>query len=256
MGLKDFLKNQGFIQDSPKESSNKDDNKTTAVSTPVAPTFFPMDNDAATEKNNEPSFVTPLPEKSDTNFNISTTNNKPDEAFIKYFEEELDKVNLVGNDYLEFRKLLLNTQAKMANKGSVNPELVLQIVMSSFEAQGLTKAKLVETAQFYKDALNKKTDEFIVGARSEKNNQLQKRQDKLQAHEQKINYLQQQIQDLTIKKKQMEDEMNKERTQLDVDKTMGQEGIIKIERAEKMIQIARDYMVNTIDNDIQKIQTL
>jgi hypothetical protein len=49
--------------------------------------------------------------------------------------------------------------------------------------------------------------------------------------------------------------MNKEKTQMEVDKSLGKEGIDKIERAEHLISLAHDYITASIDTDIQLLQT-
>ena len=97
---------------------------------------------------------------------------------------------------------------------------------------------------------------FLKGAAAEKSNQLQKRQSVLQAHTDAIQQIQQQIQQLELQKRQLEDSMNKEKTQMEVDKTLGQEGIAKIERAERLIAQAHEYMQSAIDADIKRLQSV
>jgi len=62
----------------------------------------------------------------------------------------------------------------MAAKGVAAPEVVLQAVLMSFEAQDISPAKLIDAARHYKDIITQKNDDFLKGAASEKNNQLQK----------------------------------------------------------------------------------
>ena len=50
--------------------------------------------------------------------------------------------------------------------------------------------------------------------------------------------------------------MNKEKTQMEVDKTLGKEGIEKIEKAERLISLAHDYIQSTIDTDIKRLQSV
>lgn len=261
MGLKKFLKDNGFIEDEaegkvkePRDSSTK---KQPAPADAV-PSFFPVteftSNASAKnseESTSEPSFVAPLQQ--------STNEQMPgalDPAFVKFFEDELVKANLPGPDYFEFRQLLMKTQQKMASKGVVAPEVILQTVIMSFDAQDISPAKLVEAAQHYKDALKQKNDNFLKGAETEKNNQLQKRQTVLQLHEENIRKIQQQIQQLELQKQQLNESLNKEKTQMDIDKTLGKEGIEKIERAERLISLAHNYIQSTIDADIKRLQSM
>lgn len=257
MGLKNFLKQQGFIQEDPEEKAHNEVSGQAAAKTPAnnTPVIFPVyptgasvpsgDSQLATD----PSFVAPLQQ-------TGTTSELPDATFVKFFEDELAKANIPGPDYFEFRQLLLKTQQKMAAKGIVAPEVVLQAVLTSFEAQEILPAKLVETARRYKEVIQQKKDDFIKGAEAEKGNQLQKRQTVLQTHDDSIKKLQQQLQQVELQKKQLEDALNKEKTQQEVDKTLGKEAIEKIEKAQRLISLAHDHMQATIDTDIKRLQTL
>jgi hypothetical protein len=249
MGLKNFLKEQGFIAESPGEITGKQ--KTAGNAAAVAPTYFPV-TPANTANNHagEPSFVSPLQQA------VNNAADQPDANFIKFFEDELSKANLPGPDYFEFRQLLLKTQQKMATKNVLAPEVVLQAVMMSFEAQDVTPVKLVEAARHYKDVLQQKNADFLKGAAAEKNSQLQKRQTALQAHDDCIKNLQQQLQQLELQKRQLEDAINKEKMQADADRSIGKEGIEKIEKAERLISQAHVFMQNAIDTDIKQLQSV
>ncbi len=256
MGLKDFLKKQGFIEEDADDLKNEDNSNsgTARSSENVAPTYFPFADPAGTasagQSAQEPSFVSPVQQTATQQQDI------PDPTFVKFFEDELVKANLPGPDYFEFRQSLMKTQQKMAAKGVVAPDVVLQAVLTSFEAQDLTPEKLIETAKKYKDVIKQKNDSFISGAEAEKNNQLQKRQSVLQQHNDNIARIEQQLQQLEQQKQQLTDALNKEKTQLDVNKTLGKEGIEKIDRAEKLIAVAHSYMQSVIDTDIKRLQSV
>jgi transcriptional regulator of heat shock response len=142
----------------------------------------------------------------------------------------------------------------MEAKGGAAPEVVMQAVLMSFEAQDISRSKLVEAARKYKDILKQKNDDFLSGAAAEKNNQLQKRENVLREHNDAVQQIQQQLQQLELQKQQLQESLNKEKTQMEVDKSLGQEGIQKIEKAERLISIAHEYMQSTIDNDIKRLQ--
>jgi hypothetical protein len=257
MGLKDFLKKQGFIEDdpvnNPQGQGSNSDNSSSSTSN-IAPTFFPIQslggNAASNAGSSDPSFVvTPTQQN-------SNESNQLDPTFVKFFEDELVKANMPGPDYFEFRQQLIKTQQKMAAKGMVAPEVVLQAVIMNFETQDVTPAKLIETAKQYKTIVKQKNDDFLKGAATEKNNQLQKRQSVLQAHNLTITNLQQQIQQLEQQKQQLIESLNKETTQIDVDKSLGKEAIDKIGKAEHLISLAHDYIQSTIDADITRLQSV
>jgi hypothetical protein len=260
MGLKKFLQQQGFIEDDAGDKEKVGGDKpgvgSQATSDVPPPMYFPLSS-SSTETGTlassdsvtaDPSFVTPLQQNAKAKASLDPT-------FIRFFEDELVKANLAGPDYFEFRQMLLKTQQKMASKGGAAPEVVLQAVLMSFDAQGIQPPKLVDTARHYKETLKQKKDDFIKGAETEKNNQLQKRQNVLQAHSDNIRRIEQQLQQLDLQKKQLDEAMNKEKTQLEVDKTLGKEGIEKIERAEQLISLAHDYIQASIDSDIKRLQS-
>jgi hypothetical protein len=256
MGLKNFLKQRGFIADEPGDTIKEHGNTAaeTQQNTEIPPTFFPLQPVAdisagisTPENTGDPSFVAPLQQSAGGKEQLDPT-------FVKFFEDELVKANVPGPDYFEFRQLLMKTQQKMASKGVAAPEVVLQAVLMSFEAQNVTPANLIDAARHYKDVLRQKNDDFLKGAEAEKNNQLQKRQNVLQAHNDNIKKLQQQLEQLELQKQQLVQSIGKEQTQLEVNKTMGKEGIEKIERAERLIALAHNYIQSTIDTDIKRLQ--
>ncbi len=261
MGLKNFLKQQGFIKEEPGNKKNTNSNAGVAnqADSEVTPIYFPLEPVTAVPKtdtsqpSSDPSFVTPLEENKPENRNEKQ---QIDPTFIKFFEDELVKANLPGPDYFEFRQLLVKTQQKMAAKGGAAPEVVLQAVLMSFEAQDISPTKLIDAARHYKDVIKQKNEDFITGAEKEKSNQLQKRQTVLQSHNEAIKKIQQQLQQLELQKQQLNQTLNKEKTQMEVDKTLGQEGIDKIEKAEKLINLAHDHMQSTIDLDINRLQSV
>jgi hypothetical protein len=260
MGLKNFLKEQGFIEDETQDKKGEGYNNSKSSQQSegdVAPTFFPLNsplNSISTSasldsKQSDPAFVAPLPQNRNEKEQLDPT-------FVKFFEDELVKANLAGPDYFEFRQLLIKTQQKMTTKGVAAPEVVLQAVLMSFEAQDISPATLIKAAQHYKDIIKQKNEDFLRGASSEKNNQLLKRQNVLKAHDDNIKKMSQQIQELELQQKRIEDSMNREKTQMEVDKTLGKEAIEKIEKAERLITLAHDYIQSTIDTDITRLQSV
>jgi len=259
MGLKKFLKDKGFIEDEPANVVKQEDKAGGAkrqTQNSSVPSFFPVSSStnvsssvtSDTSARSDPSFVAPL-----QNANEQTA---ADPTFVKFFEDELTKDNLPGPDYFEFRQLLIKTQQKMASKGVVAPEVILQTVIMSFEAQDISPEKLIEAARHYKEMIKQKNDDFLKGATTEKNNQLQKRQGVLQQHEENIKKLQQQLQELDVQRQRRDDLLNKEKTQMDIDRSLGQEGIEKIEKAERLISVAHNYIQSTIDADIKRLQSI
>lgn len=240
MSLKTFLQEKGFI-----EKDKADDNKVnvSGASNQVAPTYFPI---------HELNTTATTPSPGNTTISIHES---MDPAFIKFFEDELARVNFSGPDYFEFRKQMNAMHQKIGSKGTP-PEVILQAVLTSFEAMNVSASTIIDTAKQYKDALDKKKTEFLKGADAEKDKQLKKRQDALQSHQDNLNQMQTQLQQLQNQVNQLQDMIKKEQTQVEVDKTLGKEGIEKIDRAQKQITLAFEFIVNSIDEDIKQLQSV
>lgn len=239
MSLKTFLQEKGFVEKDKGEE--KKENVTSAPSAQVAPTYFPINSTDATSQ-------------SSTGNTTTSTAEAVDPAFIKFFEDELLRVNFPGPDYFEFRKQMIAMHQKIGRKGTP-PEVILQAVLTSFEAMNVSTGNLVDTAKQYKDALEKKKSDFLNGAEAEKDKQLKKRQDALQTHQDNLGQMQTQLLQLQNQMNQLQDMIKREQTQMEVDKTLGKEGIEKIERAQKQISLAYEFMVNSINSDIKQLQS-
>ena len=251
MGLKSFLQQQGFIaKEEPLTEGNtvKSSTAPTPPPLPMAPVIFPSQEAAATPVAAQPSFVQSPAAAT------APASEVVDPAFIKFYEDELVKANLAGPDYFEFRQQMNVMNQKLSGKG-VTEDIILQTVLTSFEAQNIPASKLAESARFYKNALNEKKDGFLKGAAGERENQLQRRNGALQSHQSSIDQMTRQLQDLKNQIQRLEQNIAKEQTQMEVDKTMGKEGIEKIERAERQIALAFTYITGTIDKDLALLQS-
>lgn len=256
MSLKKFLQQKGFIEK--EEESEKKEVEKKADSSgkqdqqheqSIEPTYFPLYGETTTEaKSGTTPASTPVVSASTP---VGNTTENVDPAFIKFFEDELAKSNFPGPDYFEFRKQMQAMYQKIG-KGTP-PNVILQAVLTSFEAMNVPASRLLETAKQYKDILAKKKVDFLNGAGAEKEKQLKKRQEALLAHQDNLKKMQDQLTQLKNQERQLMDLMTKEQTQLEVNKTLGKESIEKIERAEKQITMAHNYMNSAIDADISQL---
>ena len=89
-----------------------------------------------------------------------------DNKRVEFLTQALEKNNLPGFDYLEF-KLSLGRLASM----DMPEETAFKSAYATASTVGLTKDKLVSTAQHYRQVLVKEREQFDLAL----NNQLQKR---------------------------------------------------------------------------------
>jgi DNA repair exonuclease SbcCD ATPase subunit len=259
MSLKKFLQQKGFIEKEEEPAKNEGEKKAGSSGKQeqhqhqqtIEPTYFPLISGETTETKSGTTAAQPTVAAASAP--VYNTVESVDPAFIKFFEDELAKSNFPGPDYFEFRKQMQAMYQKIG-KGTP-PHVILQAVLTSFEAMNIPAAKLLETAKQYKDILAKKKIDFLNGAAAEKDKQLKKRQDALQAHQDNLKKMQDQLLQLQNQEKQLMDMINREQTQLEVNKTLGKESIEKIERAEKQISLAHNHMVTAIDADISQLNS-
>lgn len=259
MSLKKFLQQKGFIEKEEEPVKKEGEKKAGSSGTQdqqqqqsIEPTYFPLYSGETTTdtKAGATPAQTPVAPASTP---VSNTAESVDPAFIKFFEDELTKTNFPGPDYFEFRKQMQAMYQKIG-KGTP-PNVILQAVLTSFEAMNVPASRLLETAKQYKDILEKKKVDFLNGAGAEKEKQLKKRQEALQAHQNNLKTMQDQLTQLKNQERQLIELITKEQTQLEVNKTLGKESIEKIERAEKQIAMAHNYMVTAIDTDISQLNS-
>lgn len=258
MSIKNFLIQQGFIQAAENKKANPEEEpQKQQKPAAITPTYFPSANNGSQPvEENMPSFVAPLKTQTTTFADAdSSKNDQADPAFIKFFEDHLTKGNQAGPDYFEFRQMLLKTQQRMAEKGISAPDVVLQAVLTNFEAQNVSSQKLAESANYYQGVLQQAKEDFLRGAENEKNNIQKRRQETQQSRENNIKNLQQQLLQLEQKKKQLQDAINTEQTQHEADKTLGSDAIAKIERAQGAINLAHAFMQTAIESDIKNLQS-
>jgi hypothetical protein len=252
MSLKTFLQEKGFIEKEPGSAEGIEKKPGEAApqqaSREIAPTYFPIQ-----ESSVQGSTTTSSADRPNAG-PARQGQERVDDAFIKFFEDELTKSNFPGPDYFEFRKQMLVMHEKIGKKGTPN-DVILQAVLTSFEAQNISSSQLITTAKQYKDILEKKKNDFLKGAAAEKDKQLQKRKDAMQAHQDHLNQMQTQLLQLQNQMNQLQGMIGHEQAQMETDKTLGKEGIEKIERAEKQIFLAHEFIAASIDADINQLQS-
>lgn len=70
-----------------------------------------------------------------------------EEQYLNHFMEFLEKNNIPGLDYLEFANLLHKQFEKFGN--TLSEAQLYEMAFMSFETQGITKQRLIETANIY-----------------------------------------------------------------------------------------------------------
>ena len=187
-----------------------------------------------------PGQVSPTPA---TSFSQSTSSSSEDiEMFNKHFDEIFEKANLPGPDYFEFSKMC---QAM----NQLTDEVKFPAVFGGLQVQGLSKEKLVESANIYisvidEDAskFNTAIDQKIIAEVQRKRSEAQEKRKAIQEREEMIKKIQEEITKFSSDITNLESEANDQE--------------VKANQKSITYKSACDVRKSLILSDIQKISSL
>lgn len=165
------------------------------------------------------------------------------DKFEKHFEKLFDQTNLPGPDYYEFMKMMETLETHIKDETAR-----MSATYASLTIQGLTKEKLIETANKYKEVISQDKAQFekIANDKSErdigqKRKDLQSLEETIKRHAEMIQKLTQEISDSQIAMGKLKATITEEETKLAKNK----QGYL----------LACEAMMRKIADDITKIQT-
>ncbi|MBI5219828.1 MAG: hypothetical protein HY958_12950 [Bacteroidia bacterium] len=165
------------------------------------------------------------------------------DKFAKHFESLFDQANLPGPDYFEFWKMMETLEKHIADENAR-----ISATFAALSVQGLTKEKLIETANQYKLVIQNDRTNFEKALNDAGRNEIELRQKKLKDLELLIQKNSEMIQKLT--KEITESQGMTARLKVEV-----QEEENKFSKNKNGYLIACEAVLNKITTDIQKIQT-
>lgn len=165
------------------------------------------------------------------------------DKFEKHFEKVFDQANLPGPDYYEFWKMMETLAVHIRDERSR-----FAATFASLSIQGLTKEKLIETAQQYKTLVGDDRTRFEKVAQEkleqdigQKRRELRQLEETVAKHTELIRKLTQEITDSQQAMKGLQDTISEEEN--------------KLEKNKRGYMVACDAMIRKIESDITKIQT-
>jgi len=162
-----------------------------------------------------------------------------DAKSVEFLTSALAKSNLPGFDYLEFKQAM-TTLAGM----SMGEETAVKSAYATAQTVGLTKAKLIETAQHYKKILEKEKVQF--GAAME--NQISK---KISGKSKEVEKLKKQIEAHKAKIQELENQVMKSQETIDNADAEITEARSRIEETSNNFAHTHQSILNQIDKDIE-----
>jgi len=165
-----------------------------------------------------------------------------DQKSVDFLTKALDRSNLPGFDYIEFKQSL-----DALSKLNLEEETAFKSAFATASTVGLTKTKLLQTAGHYKNvlanektqfdsALHKQIEQKVAGKEGEVN----KLKDQIVKHQEKI--------------KQLQDQIAKFQKTIDGADAQIDAARIKIESTRHGFEHTHQSILNQIDVDIENIK--
>lgn len=172
---------------------------------------------------------------------VNAASGQTDENIAASLSEALQVANIEGYDYFEYAKTL------DALKPTITAEQTLfQTAFASASVMGVTKQKLIDTAQHYLGVLDKKSSEFEEAMKTKigesvtgKENESKSMDGEIKSRAETIQKLTEEINQLQAKKTQLTNEASDNR--------------IKIERVRNNFAATLQIFVEKIKSDLEKI---
>ena len=174
--------------------------------------------------------------------NMFGDNHGLDERSVDFISKAIEKANLPGFDYVEFKQALSNI-AKM----NIDEAIAFKSAYGTAMTMGLTKEKLLETANHYKSIVSKEREQFDVA--SEKQKDL-----KIGDNLRQVDDMNKRILDNDLKIKQLQDEIETLRVKVRGMDYEREQAYGKIEEAKTKFTFAHQSILNQIEKDIENIQ--
>jgi hypothetical protein len=211
--------------------------------------------DETQENNNknpeEKQYVQNITPKNNTNNNLpnnsnpSITLNEADiEKFEKHFDKLFDQANLPGPDYYEFWKMSETLEAHIHDE-----KARFSATFASLSIQGLTKAKLLEAAEQYKQIILKDKAAFEGAIDKKAESDLETRKSAVVGLEKKIVENAELIKKLTAEITDAQNKIGVLKEEIKVEEQ-------KLSSNKNGYNIACEAMLNKITLDMQKIQAI
>lgn len=216
-----------FIEESESEenTSPKSEDKTTTN----------KDKQSTKESNNTSSTSDSVP-------NIPSEGKKDDKIIDTLFKA-IEKSNLNGFDYLEFKQ-----SVKGLEKIVVDEATRYKSAFATASTMGVTMKKLVETAEYYGKVLDKERQQFVKAASEQSNKLVEKRKQEMQYLLKSMAEKQKLIDQMQAELKTSEQKIKQIQTGID-------KAAVKIESTKKNFETSFGIIRKQIDSDIEKIRT-
>ncbi len=173
---------------------------------------------------------------------LSNTGGVIDAKIVEKLLQAIEKNNLEGFDYLEYKKSL-----KALEKMPMDEATKFRSAFATAATMGVTLDKLLDTVKFYIGILDKENDQFVGAFKSQFNDKVSGREREVTQFEQIIAEKSKQIQQLTA-------EITKHQTQIQELKQKLEEDNSKIQKTQNDFQLSYTHLKKQFEDDVTKMQ--
>ena len=165
-----------------------------------------------------------------------------DEKSIDFLTRALEKNNLPGFDYIEFKQSL-----GALKDMDIEEQTAIRSAFATASTVGLTKEKLLKTAEHYKEVLSNEKKQFDAA--------LEKQiQQKVKSKEQEIEKLKKQVEEYKAKIKELQEKIDRGQSTIDHADEHINEAKNKILSTKESFEHTWQSILNEIDKDIENIE--
>ncbi|MCP3928565.1 MAG: hypothetical protein GY705_05625 [Bacteroidetes bacterium] len=165
-----------------------------------------------------------------------------DAKSVDFLTKALEKNNLPGFDYIEFKQSLGALQAM-----NLDEETAMKSAFATASTVGLTKKKLLDTADHYRKILANEKTQFDAALQK----QVQQRVKSKQVEAEKLKT---QINEYKEKMKLLEEKMAKAQSTIDHADEYIRTAVGKIEKTKENFETTHQSILNQIERDISSIK--
>lgn len=191
----------------------------------------------AIEKSNISTTAPPI-----SNNSVGSNSGAIDTAIIEKLLQAIEKNNLEGFDYLEYKKSL-----KALEKMPMDEATKYRSAFATASTMGVTLDKLLETVNFYIGILDKENSQFTNAFKSQFDNKVSGREREITQFESIIKEKSSQIKTLT-------DEITKHQEQIQGLKAKLEESNSKIIKTQNDFKKSYDHLKSQFEDDVVKMQ--
>ncbi len=165
-----------------------------------------------------------------------------DEKSIDFLTKAIDKNNLPGFDYIEYKQSL-----SALEEMGMEEEISFRSALATASTVGLTKEKLLKTATYYKQILSTEKDQFDAALKKQMTQ-------KVKSEEEKVVRLRKQVEDYKAKIQQLQEKVTAAENEISQAGDKIQAAKDKILATKSSFEHTLTSILNEINRDIENIE--